>query len=104
MQDQTNLKPTALSPEEILKLAQLSNIRLSDDELELYQRQVADILGMLNELSEIDTDGIEPTYQVSGNLNVTREDKIEPADVAYGNLLALAPDSQDSQVKVKKVL
>jgi aspartyl-tRNA(Asn)/glutamyl-tRNA(Gln) amidotransferase subunit C len=56
------------------------------------------------QLGELDTAGVEPTYQVTGLENVWRDDTVQTSDVTRDQLLALAPDSSDGQVKVPKVL
>jgi aspartyl-tRNA(Asn)/glutamyl-tRNA(Gln) amidotransferase subunit C len=100
----TKTTKSILSPDDILKLAKLSNLRLSAAEVELYQQEVSSILEMINKLQQIDTSGVEPTYQVSGNSNVMRADKVEDSEVSFGQLLDLAPESADGQIKVAKVL
>ena len=96
-----------ISREEIIKLAKLSNIELSEDEIAKYQSEVSTILEMITKLNEINTDGVEPTYQVSGNistLETMREDLIADDIVPKEELLELAPKSSDQEIKVPKVL
>ena len=96
-----------ISREEIIKLAKLSNIELSEGEISKYQSEVSTILEMITKLNEIDTDGVEPTYQVSGNistLETMREDLIADDIVPKEELLELAPKSSDQEIKVPKVL
>ena len=95
---------TVITEDEIIKLAELSSLELSEEEVSKYQEEVSTILSMINKLQEIDTDGVEPTYQVSGNQNVTREDKIESNTIDQKELLKLAPENLKGQIKVKKVL
>lgn len=93
--------------EEIIKLAKLSNIELSEDEIEKYQTEVSAIVEMITKLKEIDTDGVEPTYQVSGNvstLQTMRDDVISDDLVPSDELLKLAPRSSETEIKVPKVL
>lgn len=104
MNQQAEDTKKTVSEEDILKLARLSSLKLSAEEVELYKKQVADILEMISQLDQINTEGIPPTYQVSGNLNVMRPDEVKPSGVAYGDLLSLAPNSQSGQIKVPKVL
>lgn len=93
-----------ISEEEIIKLAKLSSLELTPTEVKEYQTEVSTILEMIDKLKEINTDGVEPTYQVSGNQNVTREDTIVEDSVEPQDLLSLAPDSHKGHIKVKKVL
>lgn len=93
-----------ITEEEIIKLAKLSSLELSSEEISKYQREVSTILEMIDKLKEIETEGVEPTYQVSGNKNVTREDIINPDTVLPEKLISLSPDELGGQIKVKKVL
>jgi len=95
---------TTVSRDDVLRLAQLSNLQLTDDELDAMATELSSILGYVGQLDELDTEGIEPTYQVTGLENVWRSDEVEDSGVSRETLLALAPDSKDSQVKVPKVL
>lgn len=86
------------------RLAQLSSLALADDEIDALQIDIGNILGYIQQLSELDTTGVEPTYQVTGLENVWREDKIDDYGIDRDELLALAPESQNGQIKVPKVL
>ena len=95
---------TLITEDEIVKLAKLSSLELSGEEVKKYQSEVGTILSMIDKLKEIDTEGVEPTYQVSGNKNVMRDDVIDTNTVDPEKLLKLAPDSLKGQIRVKKVL
>ena len=62
------------------------------------------IIGYISQLEELDTADIEPTYQVFEMENVWRSDEAIPQDANREQLLALAKDEKDNQVKVPKVL
>lgn len=93
-----------LSRDDVLKLAALSKLRLSDEEIERLRGELSQILDYVEILDKVDTAGLEPTYQVTGLKNVTRGD--EPEDYGYqpADLLKNAPAVQDGQFKVKRVL
>lgn len=95
---------TDITRDDVLHLAQLSNLQLADDEIDALQQNIGDILGYVAQLGELDTAGVEPTYQVTGLENVWRNDVVVPSDVSRENLLRLAPEQHDGQVKVPKVL
>ena len=61
------------------------------------------IVEYINQLGELDTSGVEPTYQVTGLENVWREDEVQPG-ITRDELLELAPEKQNNQVKVPQVL
>ena len=94
-----------ISKEEVRHLAELSSISLSDDEVSNLQTDLGNIVEYIEQLSELNTDGVEPTYSVSKNQNVWREDEINDYGVKRTELLKLAGNNvEDNQVKVPKVL
>jgi len=95
---------TQISRDDVQRLAQLSSLALADDEIDALQIDIGNILGYIQQLSELDTTGVEPTYQVTGLQNVWRDDKIDDYGIDRDELLALAPESQNGQIKVPKVL
>ncbi len=95
---------STVSNDDVRGLAQLSNIQLSDEETESLKVDIANILTYIDMLGELDTEGVEPTYQVNGLQNVFRADEVNQGAVKREHLLALAPESLDNQVKVPKVL
>ena len=71
----------------------------------MYGGQLSDILSFVAELQEVNTTGIEPTAQVTGLVDIFREDKIEEWDNNEAkNALNQAPAIEDDQVKVKRIL
>lgn len=93
-----------ISRDDVLYLAQLSSLQLDEAEIEPLTRNLDDIVGYVTQLGELNTEGVEPTYQVTGLQNVWRTDDVQPGDATTDQLLALAPDQADHQVKVPKVL
>jgi len=65
-----------LHKDEIIKIASLSNLLLSPDELKQYQGELSEILKFFETLQEVDTEGVSPTAQVTGLENITRKDDI----------------------------
>jgi len=95
---------STITTDDVRHLAQLSNLQLSDDEVENLRGDLENILGYIAQLGELDTTGIEPTYQVTGLENVWRDDEVQEAKVTRERLLELAPEQADHSVKVPKVL
>jgi aspartyl-tRNA(Asn)/glutamyl-tRNA(Gln) amidotransferase subunit C len=95
---------TQISRDDVLHLAQLSNLQLSDDEVDGLKDDLENILRYIEQLSELDTTGVEPTYQVSGLENVWRDDKVIDDEVTREELLQLSPEATANQIKVPKVL
>ncbi len=95
---------TQISAADVQYLAQLSSIQLNDEESAALQADLENIVEYIQQLSELDTTGVEPTYQVTDLKNVWRTDDIDDYGMSREQLLALAPEHQDNQIKVPKVL
>jgi len=95
---------TDISRDDVVHLAQLSSLELSSDEVDALQADIGNILQYVQQLGQLDTTGIAPTYQVTDLENVWREDQVEESGIAREQLLALAPESANNQVKVPRVL
>jgi aspartyl-tRNA(Asn)/glutamyl-tRNA(Gln) amidotransferase subunit C len=93
-----------LSRDDILKLASLSKLRLSDEEIESLRDELSEILNYVEQLNKVDTSDLKPTYQVTGLTNVTRPDEVVDYGYKTDELLKNAPALQDNQFKVKRVL
>lgn len=93
-----------LSREDVLKLAGLSKLKLTDEEVEKLRSELSEILNYVEILDKVDTDGLEPTFQVSGLKNVYRKDEVKNYGYDAKDLLKNAPATQDNQFKVKRVL
>lgn len=90
---------------ELEKLARLSSLKLSDEEKESLRTDLSNILGYVDQLSEVNTDGVEPTYQVTNLKNVWREDEIGNDNVTPEELIKSAGSNvNNNQIKVPKVL
>lgn len=90
--------------ETIKHLAELSNFSLSEAETERLGGDLENIIKYISQLDELNTDNVEPTYQVFEMENVWREDEILEQDATREELLALTCETEDHQIKVPKVL
>ncbi len=90
--------------EDILHLANLSDFSMDDSEIDSIGKDLENIISYISELDELDTEGVEPTYQVFEMENVWRDDEIKEQEATREDLLALTKDSQENQIKVPKVL
>lgn len=93
-----------LTREEVLKLARLSRLHLTDEEIEKYQKEIEAILGYVEQLQKVDITGLEPTYQVTGLQNIMRPDEIIDYGVTPKELLKNAPATEDGHIKVRRML
>ena len=95
---------TQISTNDVQHLAQLSSLQLDEAETENLRNDLESIIGYIDQLSELDTAGVEPTYQVTDLENVWRDDVVDNYGVSKETLLALAPAAEAQQIKVPKVL
>ena len=95
---------TTISTDDVHHLAQLSSLQLDTNQVESLRLDLENIVGYIEQLSELDTTGVEPTYQVTDLHNVWREDEVDDYGVSRDSLLGLAPDAEAHQIKVPKVL
>ncbi len=94
----------SITREDVLHLAKLSNISLSENQIEPLIKDLDNIVDYISQLDELDTTNVEPTYQCFDMQNVWREDEIEDFEAKRDDLLALTTENEDNQIKVPKVL
>lgn len=95
---------TTISTQDVSYIAGLAKIAVSSEEAAKLQKELAAILAYVAQLDTLDTSGVEPTYQVTGLSNITREDTVIDYGVSQAELLKNAPRVHDNQIKVPKVL
>lgn len=93
-----------LTREEVLKLAHLARLHLDDKEINSMQTEIGAILEYVEQLKEVDLSGVKPTYQVTGLENVMREDEVIDYRESQSGLLKNSPDSENGQIKVRRML
>jgi aspartyl-tRNA(Asn)/glutamyl-tRNA(Gln) amidotransferase subunit C len=93
-----------LTREDVLKLAQLARISLTDEEVDNYAEELSAILGYVEQLSTVDVEGLAPTNQVTGLTNVMREDDVRDYGYTPADLLKIVPNTQADQIKVKRMI
>lgn len=94
-----------ISPQSIRDLAELARLKLNPEEVKKFSKELSSILDYVEQLKEIDIADIEPTSQVTGLMNVLREDE-ENRELRIENseLEKIAPEFENGYVKVPKVL
>ena len=95
---------SGLTRDDVLKLAYLSRLKLTEEEINRLPQELSAILEYVRALDKVDTAGLEPTYQVTGLKNVMRGDEIGQYQAKPADLLKNAPALQDGQFKVKRVI
>ncbi len=92
-----------LTKEEVLHIAHLSRLKLSENEEEMFSEQLASIIEYVGQLNELELSGVSPTAQSIGIKNVMRKDVVED----FGHKSAIvknAPSRVENFFKVKKVI
>ena len=94
---------TKITSQDVLKVAKLSRLEISDSEVELFTSQLEKILGYVAQLEKVDTTNIEPTTRAVEVINVMREDKVIATNVR-DDLLDQAPQREGDFYRVPKIL
>lgn len=94
----------SITKEQIEQITILSRLALTEEEKERYRIQLSQVLEYMDVLSEVDTDSVEETAQVTGLFDVVREDIEQAASPAVvRELIAQFPEKLGSLLKVKAV-
>lgn len=93
-----------LSKEDVLKLARLSRLHLTDEEITQFGDEIGAILKYVEQLQDVDLGGLEPMYQVTGLADVVRPDTVRNYGVPPKDLLKNAPATEAGLIKVKRML
>jgi len=92
-----------LRRDEVLHIAELVKIALTEEETERFAEQLSEILAYAEKLNQLDTDAIPPTAQAIYRRNVTRPDVAQPS-LSPEEALANAPQRQDGFFRVRPIL
>ncbi len=92
-----------ITPEMLQKIAHLARLEVKPEEETELAAGLAEVLNWMEQLTEVDTTGVEPLTHINGEYNIWREDS------AFNNLdrevaLELAPDRNEAYIKVPKVI
>ena len=92
-----------LSQEEVANVADLARLQVSESEKEQLSHHLSSILTYMEELNQVDTEGVIPMTSVVNQANVLREDEVResvPQEKAVGN----APEAKDGLFQVPKII
>ncbi len=93
----------ALTREEVLHVAELARLSLGPEEIELFTRQLNDILAYVEKLQELDTAGVTPLAHVIPVCNAFREDEVREG-LPLEEALANAPAREEGSFLVPRVI
>ncbi len=92
-----------LSTEDVRKVARLARLKLTDDEVEMFARQLGDVLGYVDQLSQVDTTGVQPLVHAVEVANVFRPD-VQQESLPREAALSNAPGSDGKYFLVPSIL
>src|SRR5947209_19195449 len=92
-----------ISKEQVEHVAKLARLEVSEDEKAMFAGQLSVILTYMDQLKEVDTEGVEPTATVLPTENVWREDAVSTS-LPQEQALANTPDQATGFFRVRKIL
>lgn len=94
-----------LTHDDIRRLANLCRLELSEEEVDRYSQQLTGILGEIDKVRSLDTQGVPETSQVSGLSHVLRADEMESYGATPDELLACSPmPVEDHSIQINRIL
>ena len=92
-----------ITVEDVDYVAQLARLTLSEVEKELFTTQLNAILEYMENLNELDTTAVEPTFHVVAHQNAMREDKVQQS-ITQEDSLNNAPDRATGCFRVPRII
>lgn len=88
---------------DVVRVSELANLPLKPEEKEKFEKQLSETLTYVEKLNSINTEGVEPTFQVTGLENVMREDVTRPS-LTQEEALSNTNSQHNGLFKVKVIL
>ena len=95
--------PARITRDDVAHVAKLARLELTNDELDMFTHQLADVLGHADDIASLDTAGVPPTSHPLPLRNVLRDDVVVPS-LDRDEVLAAAPDVEDHRFRVPPIL
>lgn len=89
--------------EDVLHIAKLACLKLKEEEIEEYRKNLQDILNFANIVNGVNTENISETIGSTSNVNVFREDEVKAFEDEAA-LLQNAPEKQNNMFSIPKVI
>lgn len=89
--------------EEIIHIAKLANLNLTEEEIEKYTNDMQDILAFANTINQVDTEGVDEKASLEEKYNVFRKDDVKVFK-DRDDLLKNAPAQEDGMFRIPKVI
>lgn len=95
---------SAITPEDVVHIAKLARLGITEEEVELFSKQLGETLQYMEILNEVDTADVEETFQVTGIEHATKPDEVQTDWFKKEGLLETSPlPIENKQIVVKKV-
>lgn len=101
--EQFGIDIMSIDKETARRAAKLARIAVSEDELDKLAGELSGILGFMEQLSEVDVDGVEPMTSVTPMRLKRREDIVTDGNMPE-KILSNAPDAREGFFAVPKVV
>jgi aspartyl-tRNA(Asn)/glutamyl-tRNA(Gln) amidotransferase subunit C len=95
--------PKRLTRDEVAHVADLARLELTEDELELFTGQLAEVLDHAADVASLDLTGVAPTAHAMAVSNVLRPDEVRPG-LDRDEVLEQAPSVEDHRFRVPRIL
>jgi aspartyl-tRNA(Asn)/glutamyl-tRNA(Gln) amidotransferase subunit C len=95
--------PARLTRKDVAHVANLARLHLSEEELDLYTEQLAEVLDHAADVASLDLQGVAPTAHAMAVTNVLRTDELHPC-LDRDEVLAQAPSVEDHRFRVPRIL
>ncbi|MDH5641566.1 MAG: Asp-tRNA(Asn)/Glu-tRNA(Gln) amidotransferase subunit GatC [Nitrospira sp.] len=92
-----------ITREDVEKVALLARLQVTEDEKEIFAKQLSQVLTHVEQLNRYETVGVEPTTTVRGQVNVFRDDVVRPS-LSSEQSLANAPEREGDGFGVPKII
>jgi len=92
----------SISIKDVEHVAKLARLALSEDEKKLFAEQLTRIIDNFNQLSEVDTTGVEPMSHALPIVNVLREDEVKES-LGRDKLMANGPETENGFFRVPRI-
>lgn len=99
-----SIEMSKLTRDDVLKLARLARLQLTDEEVTEFSEELSEILQYVEQLGGVNAAGLQPTNQITGLTNVTRPDEVKSYGYEPSDLLENLPAVEDNQIKVNRMI
>ena len=93
-----------ITKNDVIKIAELAKLKLTEDEISKYEKELSEFFEHAKALEEVDTEWVEPLYQVWWLQNVMRKDEIIKSTISWDLVSCSANKSENWSFLVKNVL